>query len=232
MRELSIIVFAYNEAENIEPVLGELRQWLSAHELDSEIIFVDDGSTDTTREAADRALLGFPYTLYRHDKKQGIGAALKSGVRIAQGRWVTFLPADGQIPPSAIGTLRAAATEHKSDIVLSIYNRRNDGWHRKILSWGVRTLITMLHGVRLKSEGPYLFERTLFDPNSLPSDSFFLNFEFPIRVLQTGRKVAVVTIPCRRRLSGHSKSASTQQAFHVARDLVLMRCRSRQHKPR
>lgn len=226
MPDLSIVVFAYNEAENIGPVIAELRQWLLAHEPDTEIVLVDDGSSDNTREEAARALVNFPGSVQRHANNRGIGAALKTGVRAATGTWVTFLPADGQIPPFAIGTLRERALSDDCDLVLSVYDRRDDGWHRKVLSWGVRVLILLLHGVRLRSEGPYLFKRALFDADVLQSDSFFLNFEYPIQMLRQRRKVSVVTIPCRKRRAGYSKSANTRQAWHVARDLVALRLRT------
>ena len=47
---LSVIVFAFNEAENIAPVLGELCDWLRSHEPQAEMIFVDDGSTRRDRQ--------------------------------------------------------------------------------------------------------------------------------------------------------------------------------------
>jgi dolichol-phosphate mannosyltransferase len=221
--DLSIIVFAYNEGENVEIVLGELRAWLDAHEPSSEIVFVDDGSRDDTLERARHALSGFPHTALRHDHNGGIGAALKTGVRAARGRWVTFLPADGQIEPEAIATLRAASTD--ADVVLSVYDHRDDGLDRKLLSAGVRALIFMVHGVRLRSDGPYLFKRLLFDPAQLPPDTFFLNFEFPIRVLASGMQVQTVTIRCRPRLAGQSKSTGLRRIAGVARDLFDLRVR-------
>ena len=179
--DLSIVVFAYNEAENIGPVLAELRAWLQAHEPNAEILFVDDGSSDATAAEAARALDGMPHRVLRHERNRGIGAALKTGVAAASAPWVTFLPADGQIEPAAIGTLRAAAASDDSDVVFSVYADRDDGIDRKLMSFGVRALVLAVHGVKLRCEGPYLFRRELFIPEQLPSDSFFLNFEFPIR---------------------------------------------------
>jgi len=93
------------------------------------------------------------------------------------------------------------------------------------LSWGVRALITVVHGVRLRSDGPYLFRRALFDPTQLPPDTFFLNFEFPIRAIAAGLRVATVTVPCRPRVAGHSKSTGIARIAGVARDLVSLRAR-------
>lgn len=222
---LSIIVFAYNEEENIGPVLAELRQWLEVHEPSAEIVFVDDGSHDRTSDAAAVSLSGMPHVLLRHDRNRGIGAALKTGVAGARGDFVTFLPADGQIAPDAIETLRRAQQEHNADVVFSIYERRDDGWDRKVFSLGVRALIAAVHGVWLKSDGPYLFRRRLFDSAQLPPDTFFLNFEFPIRALAAGFITDTVTIECRPRRAGHSKSTQWHRIAGVARDLVSLRIR-------
>jgi dolichol-phosphate mannosyltransferase len=223
---LTIVVFAYDEAENVPAVLGELCAWLESHEPATELVFVDDGSRDDTLGAARRALEGRRATLLRHPRNRGIGAALKTGVAAARGALVTFVPADGQIPPEAIGTLLRAQRESGADVVLSVYDGRDDGWNRKVLSAGVRALITLVHGVRLHSDGPYLFRRTLFVPAQLPPDTFFLNFEFPIRALRAGLHVRTVTIPCRPRRAGVSKSTGLRRIAGVARDLLALRLRT------
>lgn len=222
---LSLIVFAFNESENVTPVLAELRAWLDKHEPDTEIVFVDDGSADDTAEVARRALEGSRFQVLRHETNRGIGAALKTGVRAARGPWVTFMPADGQIEPEAIGTLRGAVNEPDVGVVFSVYENRDDGLHRKVLSWGVRTLIRGVHGVRMRSDGPYLFRKDLFDPDALKPDTFFLNFEFPIRVLAAGTPSREVTIRCRPRRAGESKTAHARRVWGVAKELMDLRVR-------
>lgn len=222
---LGVVVFALDEADNIAAVLGELSTWLDVHEPDAEIVFVDDGSRDGTLEAARAALAGRRATLLRHEHNRGIGAALKTGVGASRAPWLTFMPADGQIEPAAIGTLRDAAGDGRVDVVFSVYDQREDGLERKILSWGVRALITLVHQVRVRSDGPYLFRRSLFDPDQLKPDTFFLNFEFPIRVVSAGLPHRTVTIRCRPRRAGVSKSASLRRIRGVARDLIDLRVR-------
>lgn len=223
--DLSVIVFAFNEAANVAPVLDELVRWLAEHEPSVELVFVDDGSTDETSAEAARALRGVPHRLVRHETNRGIGAALKSGVRATSGAWITFLPADGQIAPAAIGKLREAASRERADVVFSVYDHRADGLHRKLLSAGVRGLILLVHGVRMRSDGPYLFRRELFEPDKLVPDTFFLNFEFPIRMLGAGARTTVVTIECRPRRSGQSKSTGLRRILGVAQDLLDLRVR-------
>lgn len=223
--DLSVVLFAYDEEKNIGPVLTELTEWLRRHEPSAEVVFVDDGSVDGTSVEAAKALAGTSHQLLRHETNRGIGAALKTGVRAARGRWVTFLPADGQIAPRAIGTLREAASREQADVVFSVYDQRDDGLHRKVLSAGVRGLILLVHGVRMRSDGPYLFRHHLFEPDKLIPDTFFLNFEFPIRMLGAGVRTTVVAIECRPRHSGRSKSTGLKRIYGVARDLLQLRAR-------
>jgi len=225
VHDLSVIVFAFNEEANIAPVLSELAQWLRTNEQSAEIVFVDDGSSDQTYAEAAKALSGIPHQLLRHATNRGIGAALKTGVRAAKGTWVTFLPADGQIAPAAIAMLRDAASREQAEVVFSVYDHRDDGLHRKVLSAGVRALILLVHGVRMRSDGPYLFRRVLFDADQLVPDTFFLNFEFPIRMLGAHARTTVVTIECRPRRSGHSKSTGFKRIYGVAQDLLELRVR-------
>lgn len=223
--KLTVIVFAYNEEENVAAVLLELRGWLATNEPDAEIVFVDDGSSDRTADAAEAALVGMPHAVVRHEKNGGIGKAIKSGVKNSRGTWITFFPCDGQIEPAAIGTLRARQKERGCEVVLSVYDHRDDGLDRKVFSFGVRALILGVHGVWMRSDGPYLFHRDLFDPDALPPDTFFLNFEFPIRMLAAKRSVEIVTIACRPRRAGQSKSTQWHRIVGVAKDLVDLRVR-------
>lgn len=223
---LSLVVFAYNEESNVPTVLAEILEWLRGRGAPYELLFVDDGSTDGTRAAAKQTLAGDAYSrVLVHERNRGIGAALKTGVRAATQPWMTFLPCDGQIPPKELETLCVAASVQRVPLVFSVYADRRDGIHRTILSASVRGLIFALFGVRMRSDGPYLFRRELFDPERLPPDTFFLNFEFPIRAMRAGTASTVVTIRCVPRRSGQSKSTGLRRIAGVARDLLDLRRR-------
>ncbi len=156
---------------------------------------------------------------------RGIGGALKAGVTSATLPWVTFLPCDGQIPVGELDVLLTAAERTGADVVFSVYRDRDDGMLRKVLSAGVRGLIRAVHGVTMRSDGPYLFRRALFNARELAPDSFFLNFEFPIRALRRGVSQTVETIECVPRQRGVSKSARFKVVARVARELVELRLR-------
>lgn len=224
--DLSLVVFAYNEVENVPLVLPEILAWMRARGGDDQLVFVDDGSTDGTLAAA-RAVIGDDprCVAFGLGANRGIGGALKAGVASASRPWVTFLPCDGQIPATELDVLLRAAEATPVDVVFSVYRDRDDGLARKVLSAGVRGLIRAVHGVTMRSDGPYLFRRELFRPRELAPDTFFLNFEFPIRALRSGVSSRVVTIECVPRRAGTSKSAKWRVVAKVLRDLVGLRFR-------
>lgn len=93
----SLIIPALNEAIGLQKLLPEVIGILPH----AEIIIVDDGSEDATREVCGR----FPVRLISHPYPKGNGAAIKTGARIASGRILIFLDADGQHQPHDIPAL-------------------------------------------------------------------------------------------------------------------------------
>lgn len=89
---VSVVLPAFNEAEAVGPIITELRSALSAAGVaDSEVIVVDDGSTDGTAAAAERA----GAAVVRHPVNAGYGRALFSGFAAARHDWVLLIDADG-----------------------------------------------------------------------------------------------------------------------------------------
>jgi glycosyltransferase involved in cell wall biosynthesis len=113
--ELSIILPAKNEAENLASLLPELR---TLHP-DAEIILVNDGSTDNTEEIAknnDVMCISHPYSM-------GNGAAIKTGARNANGDILVFMDADGQHQPKDIARLLDLLLSRNYDMVVGARSR-------------------------------------------------------------------------------------------------------------
>ena len=101
--KLSVVIPARDEADSLAPLLQRLHESLGKlpGEPASEIIVVDDASTDDTAAVAEAA----GAQVLRHPYGKGNGAAIKSGVRAAQGEVILCLDADGQHPPEIIPSL-------------------------------------------------------------------------------------------------------------------------------
>jgi len=96
--EWSLIVFAYNEGPTLEHVIRQCQHFLDQHaHSHSEIVLIDDGSTDNTAEMAARLSEELKaLRVVRHPANRGIGAALRSGYENASRTYVCAVPGDGQ----------------------------------------------------------------------------------------------------------------------------------------
>lgn len=100
--EISIVIPVFNEAENLARVLENIRDLALPR---TEIVVVDDGSSDGSGDVAESA----GASVVRHPYNIGNGAAVKSGIRAARGRVIVLMDGDGQHKPADIPKLLAEA---------------------------------------------------------------------------------------------------------------------------
>ncbi len=130
---VSIIVPAYNEAENLPILVGEIEQALSAVEDGFEIVIIDDGSTDATAEiiADMQAHRSFVRGVF-FDGNYGQSSAFDAGIRRARGRAVVLIDADLQNDPADIPRLVDALGEY--DAAVGWRADRRDPWTKRLTS--------------------------------------------------------------------------------------------------
>ena len=135
--ELSLVIPMHNEAENVAPLLEEIRSALEGT-VDYEVVVVDDGSTDATWERLYAAATADPrLRVLRHRKSCGQSTAIRSGVKAARAPWICTLDGDGQNDPADVPALWKAAQARYAGAPLLIagWRRdRRDGWLRRFSS--------------------------------------------------------------------------------------------------
>lgn len=224
---LSIVIMAFNEEDNLPVQVDRTVAFCQAHCSDWQIVIVDDGSSDRTGAIADEYVARDPehMDVVHHGVNQGMGVAIRNGYAAARLEWVTQLPADCQVDPQVFGEV---FFEHMadSDIVLSVYRKREDGLKRKVLSAGFQLFVRILLGERGDYTGTMVFRRDLLGQvGALHSNSFFVNLEFPIRVLRMGTRSALVEFEAQPRLHGQSKVANLRRIRTVVTEALAMRRR-------
>ncbi len=148
---LSVVIPTYNKESRIASTLEAVAGYLAAKPFASEIVVVDDGSTDRTAEAARAALAGrSPSKVLRRDRNLGKGASVKEGVLAAAGELVLFCDDDLSTP---IGELdkALAGLEKGADVVIGsrahpgadiqVRQRRPREWMGKVFNLLVRLFV-------------------------------------------------------------------------------------------
>lgn len=103
---LSIIVPAFNEVDRLPVLLTDLASTDIGRDAGTEILIVDDGSSDGTARAAEQAGSWTPrLRVIRHSANQGKGAAVRTGVLAAHGELIAFLDADNATDLAALGPM-------------------------------------------------------------------------------------------------------------------------------
>jgi glycosyltransferase involved in cell wall biosynthesis len=127
---VSVVIPVYNEVGTIEEIVGRVQ----AVDLEKEIVIVDDGSTDGTRELLQEITLSHENVraLY-HDQNQGKGAALRTGFESASGDIVIIQDADLEYDPREYPVLLEPILDGRADIVYG--SRFLGGPHRVLFFW-------------------------------------------------------------------------------------------------
>lgn len=143
--DISIIMPALNEAENIQSIIQRVRIIMDGISREYEILVVDDGSTDSTRELAEAAgarTIANPINM-------GNGAAIKAGFRWAKGKTLVLMDADGQHPPERIPEM--LKTLETVDMVVGARTRDSaTSLHRDLANYCYNRFASYITGVEIK----------------------------------------------------------------------------------
>lgn len=221
MERISVVAPVYNEKENIKRFIEKTEQSLKKRFDSYEIILVDDGSTDGSKEILDReAERNGHIKAYHFTKNNGQTAALAAGFKMCTGDLVVTMDSDLQTDPDDIYVLLAYINEY--DMVNGRRATREDGLKKKISSIignGMRNLIT---GDDIQDTGCPL---KLFRKKVI--DSFYL-YEGMHRFLPTLAKIngfKVIEVPVRHydREFGTSKYGVLNRMFKGLKDAFAVR---------
>lgn len=185
--EISFVLPAYNEADNIGSVLLTCQSVALALTERYEIIVVDDGSTDGTREVVETLSNQFENIhLIVHDKNHGVAAATRTGFAAARYHYVFYTDSDGQFDIQNIRTLIPFAKDF--DFVVGYRKNRGDPIHRSIntfvYNWLIRLLFHIpIHDVNCAFK---LMKRDALQSLNIRSNSAFFLAELIIRANQSG----------------------------------------------
>ncbi len=218
MKELSIVITVKDEEENIKPLLESIRLALTG--IDYEVILVDDGSVDKTKQqvltnADERTVL------VELRKNYGQSTAMTAGIDYSTGRYIALLDGDLQNDPDDIPGMLDLLKREDWDVVAGNRKNRKDGMFlRKIPSKIANALIRRMTGVYIKDYGCTLkvFRREIAEELNLYGE---LHRFIPVIAKMQGARITQVDVKHHPRKFGKSKYG-IGRTFRVLSDLVLM----------
>ena len=215
--ELSVVVPVYNEAGNVVPLFVEIRDVLQPLGRRFEVIFINDGSTDTTLDEL-RELVATEPSLRILDLAANAGeaGALCAGFNAARGALVVTLDGDGQNPPHDIPRLLDRLEQGGYRVVSGWRQQRQEGLVLRVLPSRIANwLIAAVTRLPVHDNGCGLkvYRREVVAGASLPRG---MNRFMPAIFGVTAAEVAEVPVDDRRRRHGQSH-------YGISRTLVVMR---------
>ncbi|MFH1565745.1 MAG: glycosyltransferase family 2 protein [bacterium] len=223
--KLSVVIPVYNELETLEKILKKVK----AVPVSKEIILVDDGSTDGSREILEKLKRkDASLKIIFQKENQGKGAALRAGFKEAIGELVIVQDADLEYDPADYLKLIAHL---KSSLVDVVYGSRFMGSYKDMTTlhyWGNRVLTfftNLFFGVVLTDmETCYkLIPLEIIKKIDIKSNRFNFEPEITAKILKMGKKIKEVPISYAGRTASEGKKITWKDGFSALATLIKFR---------
>lgn len=226
--DLSIIVPTFNEEEGIKQTVEEIYKDASEKGVRKiiksfEVIVVDDGSFDHTPQILQNSKKKYrKLKIVKHNLNQGLGASIITGVEHSNKKFITYLPADGQVFLREI--LEGLKAAPGADFVLTFRDKRK-GYnpYRYLLSGTLMASMKVFFGLSFKDYNwVHIYRRSLFKSITTKSRGVFYLAEIVARAKEGGFKIVEAQAKFHPRSSGYSKNARPAVVIGTLIDLLKL----------
>ncbi len=215
---LSVVMPALNEEKNIEEAIISTINALHNHDIENEIIVINDGSTDNTAHILKNLEEKYKnIKVIHHKKPKGIGYSVWEGIKASCKDITVYFPADNENDPQ--DALLYFDLMDRVDIIAPfVYNIEVRGRKRKIISEIYNFIINFTFGAKLNyHNGTTFYRRVIFDNIELSNFGFFFQTELLIKLIKKGYLFAEVPNYLKQRVGGKSKAISFKSFIQVTK---------------
>jgi dolichol-phosphate hexosyltransferase len=223
---LSILMPVYNERERVERAIAEVLDTQLPTEF--ELIVVDDGSTDGTREILRGGSFDDRVRLFEHPSNRGKGAAVQTALAEARGEFSAIFDADLEYDPTDLGLLMPPLLDGRTNACFGV--RAFDGYTSHSFLFvlgnkGVTFACNVLFNVYLHDimTCHKMIRTDVFRSLPLRSPGFAIEPEITARLVQRRERIFEVPVHYRARATDEGKKLTAVDGFRVLG--TLMRCR-------
>ena len=201
---VSVIVPVYNEVAHVD----ELLRAIHTSPVKKEIIIVDDGSTDGTREKLQSMPLADDVTVIFHERNCGKGAAIRTALEYARGEYVLIQDSDLEYTPQDYAALLQPLKRNQANVVYGVRPDRPERGLRFFLGAKLLThLANLLYGAGIHDEATCykVFRRSVIAQIDLDCRRFEFCPEVTAKLCRIGERIAEVPISYAPRSAGEGK---------------------------
>ena len=223
--KLSVIIPVFNEVKTVEEIINRVE----ATGFADEILVVDDGSTDGSRDLLARINNHGIVKVFYHERNQGKGKAVRTGIQNANGDLVIIQDADLEYDPREYPVLLRPIEEGIADVVYG--SRFLGAGHRPILFWNmvankILPLVTnvLYNNILTDMETGYkLFRREIVQNMTIHAHGFEFEPEFTAKILKRKVRIYEVPITFNPRDYSDGKKIKMKDAFIALWTLIIYR---------
>lgn len=218
--KISAFFPAHNEEANVESLTRKLVKVLSENCEEFEVIIVNDGSKDKTKEIAEKlAAEDKRVKVITHEVNRGYGGAVKSGLYAAKLDWVFFTDGDNQFDVSEIPVL--IKMTDKYDFVAGYRMKRQDPPYRILNAFMWGTLVKLLLGFRVKDVDCAfkLFKREIIERTKPEAEGALISTELLAKSVKLGYKIGEVGVHHYPRTAGTQTGAKLKVILRAFKEL-------------
>ncbi len=224
--ELSVVLPAYNEQENVEKVVRDCTAYLEGTGIDYELLVTNDGSADQTGAILDRLASELPRLRpLHHEQNKGYGAALRTGFDAAAKKFVFYMDGDGQFDIRDLKHILPLATDEEH-IVTGYRIERRDPFLRRMnakLFGGFLVKIMLGVYVRDLNCAFKLIPKKVLDAIHLESTGALINAELYGRAIRKGFAIKEVGVHHYPREAGVQTGAHLSVIVRAFKELFALR---------